>query len=70
MKDRWLGVDEVCEYVGISRDTVYKWIDEKEFPGYRVGRLWRFKAEEVDQWIRKSNGPGSSTRKPLRQHAT
>ena len=43
----------VCEYIGISRDTIYKWIDEKDFPGYRVGRLWKFKKEEVDAWIRK-----------------
>ena len=60
MKDRWLSVDEICEYLGISRDTGYKWIDEKGLPAYRVGRLWKFKKGEVDSWVKKSNASGAS----------
>jgi excisionase family DNA binding protein len=26
MEDRWLSVDEIAEYLGIKRDTTYKWI--------------------------------------------
>ena len=26
MEDRWLSVDEIAAYLGIKRDTVYKWI--------------------------------------------
>ena len=28
--DRWLSVDEICKYLGIGKDTVYKWIDKHE----------------------------------------
>ncbi len=52
--DRWLSVDEICVYLGIKRDTVYKWIDEKDLPAHKVGRLWKFKKEEVDDWVRKN----------------
>lgn len=52
MDDRWLSVDEICEYLGLSRDTVYKWIEQKGMPAHRVGRLWKFKKDEVDSWIR------------------
>ena len=52
MEDRWLTVDEICEYLDISRNTIYKWIIEKALPAYRLGRQWKFKAEEVDEWVR------------------
>jgi excisionase family DNA binding protein len=52
MEDRWLSVDEIAEYLGISKDTVYTWVTDKKMPGHKAGRLWRFKASEIDEWIR------------------
>ena len=54
MNDRYLSVAEICTYLGIKRDTVYKWISKKELPAHRVGKLWKFKVGEVDKWV-KSN---------------
>ncbi len=51
-KYRWLSLDEVAAYLGITRDTVYKWIAEKQMPAYRMGRLWEFRKKEVDEWVR------------------
>ena len=50
--DRWLSVDENAEYLGVKRDTVYKWIDRKKMPAHKVGSLWKFKKEEIDKWVR------------------
>ena len=61
MDDRWLSVDEICAHLGISRDTVYKWIDRKEMPAHRVDRLWKFKKDEVDDWVRAG---GAGKRNP------
>ena len=47
MEDRWLSVDEIGDYLGIKRDTVYKWISEKGMPAHKIGRLWKFKKEQV-----------------------
>ena len=52
MEDRWLSVDEICSYLGIKRDTIYKWIDKKNMPAQKIGRLWKFKIDEVDKWVR------------------
>ena len=51
MEDRWLSVEEICDYLGVKRDTVYKWINDKSMPAHRVGRLWKFKKEQVDSWV-------------------
>lgn len=53
MDDRWLSVGEIAEYLGISKDSVYAWIDKKGLPGHRFGRLWKFKRSEVDEWVHK-----------------
>ena len=49
--DRWLAVDEIAEYLGVSRDTVYNWISERGMPGRKVGRFWKFKKDAVDAWV-------------------
>ena len=53
MEDRWLSVDEIAAYLGIKRDTIYKWIADKQMPAYKVGRLWKLRKEEVDDWVRQ-----------------
>jgi len=52
MDDRWLSVEEICKYLGVGRDTIYKWIDKKRMPACRAGRLWKFKRNEVDGWMK------------------
>jgi excisionase family DNA binding protein len=54
MEEKLLSVDNICEYLGIGRDTIYKWIADKGLPAYRLGRLWKFKKNEVDEWVKKS----------------
>ena len=61
MEDRWFSVDEIAAYLGIKRDTVYKWIAVKQMPAYRMGRLWKFRKEEVDEWVK--SGGASNTKK-------
>ena len=52
VQDRWLSVDELAGYLGIKRDTVYKWIVRRNMPAHKVGRLWKFRKEEIDAWVR------------------
>jgi excisionase family DNA binding protein len=58
MEDRWLSVIEVAAYLGIKRGTIYKWIDRRSLPSHQVGRLWKFRQEEVDAWVRSGGGTG------------
>jgi len=62
MEDRWFSVDEIAAYLGIKRDTVYRWIDRYNMPAHRTGRLWKFRKEEVDDWV-KSGGADDAKHK-------
>ena len=48
----WVGVDDVARHLGVSHDTVYRWIEAKGLPAHKVGRLWKFKLVDVDDWVR------------------
>ncbi len=51
LNNRWLSVDEVAEYLGIKRFTVYKWVKRHNLPAHRIGRLLKFRKPEVDEWV-------------------
>jgi excisionase family DNA binding protein len=52
MSDRWLSMDEIAAHLGVSEDTIHRWIRMKEMPAHKVGRLWKFDKDEVDAWVR------------------
>ena len=52
MTEPWVSVEQIAEHLGVKRDSTYRWIDRKGLPAHRVGRLWKFKASEVDDWVR------------------
>ena len=60
MEDRWLSVDEIGAYLGIKRETVYKWISDKTLPAHKMGRLWKFKKDEIDAWVRRGEANETS----------
>lgn len=49
--ERWLSVNEIGEHLGVSKETIYRWLEKGKIPAKRVGKLWKFKASEVDRWI-------------------
>ena len=65
--DRWLSMSEICKHLGVSNDTVYKWIEKQDMPAHRMGRLWKFKKDEVDSWV-KAGGAAEATAKGALPH--
>jgi len=57
--DRWLSVTEISKYLGITKDSVYKWVKEKGMPAHRLGKLWKFKTDEVYLWMRQGGANGA-----------
>lgn len=48
----WVSVEDVANHLGVARDSVYRWIENKGLPAHRIGRLWKLKYSEVDDWVR------------------
>ncbi len=55
MEKQMVSVDEIGDSRCIKRDTVYKWISEKGMPAHKMGRFWKLKKYDVDEWVRDGN---------------
>ena len=51
VENRWYSVDEIANYLGIKKETLYKWLSEKDMPAHKVGNLWKFRMDEIDEWV-------------------
>lgn len=49
----FLTIDDVAEMLRLSRDTVYRLVQSGRLPGKKVGRAWRFAAEEIESHVAK-----------------
>jgi excisionase family DNA binding protein len=61
-----LTIDDLAEYLKISKSTLYKLAQEEAVPGQKVGRHWRFHPDAVDQWLRK--GSSATPKSPKRRN--
>jgi excisionase family DNA binding protein len=56
----WLGTPEAAERLGITQRTLYRLIDEGQIPAYRMGRVLRVKASDLEVFLDQSRvTPGS-----------
>lgn len=60
MTEPWASVEDVATHLGVAKDSVYRWIEAKKMPAHKIGKLWKFKLSEVDQWVR-SGGADQDT---------
>ena len=49
--DRYYSMPEICKYLVISRDTALRWIATKNMPAHKIGKNWKFKVSEIDEWV-------------------
>lgn len=52
MAEPWVSVEDVANHLGVVKDSVYRWIENRGLPAHKIGRLWKFKLSEVDAWVR------------------
>lgn len=51
--DNWIGLEEAAEYLGVRPITVREWIKkEKGIPAHKIGKMWKFKRLELDDWVK------------------
>ena len=53
--EQWVSVEQIAHHLNVKTFTIYKWLERKTMPAHKVGRLWRFKVSEVDQWVKSGD---------------
>ncbi|RRR72833.1 MAG: DNA-binding protein [Candidatus Viridilinea halotolerans] len=51
-----LTVDEVADYLRVSRATVCRWCASGKLPAFKIGKGWRVRHGELEGFIRQQRG--------------
>ena len=51
MPSRWMTLQEVAEYLQLSKDMIYRLAQSGRIPASKVGSRWRFRRERIDRWM-------------------
>lgn len=52
LSDKWYSLEETAKYLGVTKDTIRNWIKKTDIPAHKIGRLWKFKLAEIDEWVK------------------
>lgn len=55
MKEDILTLQEVAEYLKVDQKTVYRMVQSKKVPAFKVGNQWRFLKTDITKWIENRN---------------
>ncbi len=46
-----MNIRQASQYLGISADTLYKYVSEETIPAFKLGNRWKFKKSILDNWM-------------------
>jgi excisionase family DNA binding protein len=52
-----MNIRQASQYLGVSPDTLYKYVNEQKIPAFKLGNRWRFKKSKLDQWMEEKSVP-------------
>ena len=50
---RLMSVDDLADYLGLQKQTIYNWLHNKKITGIKIGKVWRFDRKYIDAWLKK-----------------
>jgi len=50
-----MNIRQASQYLGVSADTLYKYVNEQKIPAFKLGNRWRFKKSKIDQWMEEQS---------------
>jgi len=59
--EQWVSLAGLAEHLVGSQDTIHRWIRNRNMPAHQIGRLWKFKVSEVDEWVRSGGTKNASS---------
>ena len=58
-----MNIREASSYLGVSPDTLYKYVAEEKIPAFKLGNRWKFKKTKLDQWMEEKSTMGEGRKK-------
>ncbi|PYX96594.1 MAG: DNA-binding protein [Acidobacteria bacterium] len=55
-----MNIRQASQYLGVSPDTLYKYVYEEKIPAFKLGNRWKFKKTILDQWMEEKSSVGEA----------
>jgi len=62
-EEKWVSVDKVADHLKVNKISVYRWIEKRNMPAHKIGRIYRFRISEVDEWVRQDDKDQQASQK-------
>ncbi len=61
-----MNIRQASQYLGVSPDTLYKYVYEERIPAFKLGNRWKFKKTILDTWMERksSQSEGRGKKRP------
>ena len=50
-----MDIRAASDYLGVSKETLYKYVGEGKIPAFKLGNRWKFKKTVLDHWMEKQS---------------
>jgi hypothetical protein len=67
-QEAWVSLKEISRHLKVSPDTIHRWIRKNRIPAHRVGRFWRFKITEIDDWVHAGKAASTAASSETGEH--
>lgn len=51
--EKWVNIEDIAEYLSVSKDTIRSWIKKGTIPYTRAGKAFKFRKSEVDEYLKQ-----------------
>ena len=48
-----IDIRAASDYLGVSKEALYKYVSEKKIPAFKIGNRWKFKKTVLDRWMER-----------------
>lgn len=62
VNEQWVGIKHIAEHLDVKEVTVRKWIVDGKIPCKKIGKQWKFKISEIDEWVNSGKSAQPSTK--------
>jgi len=61
-----MDIRKAAQYLGVSRETLYKYLNEERIPAFKLGNRWKLKKTVLDRWMERESTRREGSREERR----
>lgn len=52
INENYISIEDAALFLNVKPVTLRKWIKGKNVPAHKIGKQWKFKRSELEEWVK------------------